>query len=66
MMSEPETLCAIMTISFLLLVLCGCLVSRAAYCNGVHDGYRAGTKPWDELHEHNGVNQILRERGEKL
>lgn len=39
-------------------------VTSAAYRNGVVDGYRAAKRPLDGIHEHNGVNEILRRAGE--
>jgi hypothetical protein len=39
------------------------LNTRAAYRNGVCDGYRAGVYPSDPIHDNNGVKRLLKDQG---
>ena len=54
------------SVAFFMMLLAMALASRSGYRNGVHDGYRYGIRPWDEIHRGKGIVEILKSFGEKL
>lgn len=51
----------VICLMFILAMVC----QRAAYRNGVCDGYQCFLRPGDPLWDENGVNEILVSRGQK-
>lgn len=62
-MSNDRIVFGVLAVLFGAMLVVALLESRAAYRNGVRDGYRAAKHPRDPIFESSGVNSILREAG---